>query len=207
MFSSEFKEKLSAFKMQSKTTKSFEELNQNSGFLLYETRVPKTNEDPTIFLAENIKDRAHVFIDQNLIGILSRENKINSLPITLGWGNELQIFVENQGRINYMVPKDNKGLLGHVHYGDVHLENFTITGFPFDDYSQIRKLIKETNFRRAEKTFSIDNGPVLLYAEFNLNENDIFDTYLDPRGWGKVRIPLMNNIEIDSIKIFRVLCL
>lgn len=87
---------------------TFEELNQFSGFVLYETDLPKFTRDPSNLLIEKLRDRAQVYVDGKLVGVLSRENNINSLPLTAGNGKKLQILVENQGRINFQIADDYK---------------------------------------------------------------------------------------------------
>lgn len=97
---------------------TFEKLGQNSGFVLYETELPsKAKVDPTLLTVNELRDRALVFIDRSLVGVLSRENAIKSLPLHSAAGRRLKILVENQGRINFNVFNDFKvrrrGLLHH----------------------------------------------------------------------------------------------
>ncbi len=87
---------------------SFEALDQFSGFVLYETDLPILELDPTEILVESLHDRALVYVDQEYMGCLSRENNVSSLSLHPGLGNKLQILVENQGRINYNVTDDFK---------------------------------------------------------------------------------------------------
>lgn len=94
--------------MQSSTLLSFEQINQFSGFVLYETSLPKLNIDPAALTINDLRDRALVFVDQIFVGTLSRENVINALPINAGFGSKLQILVENQGRINFNDTNDRK---------------------------------------------------------------------------------------------------
>lgn len=44
------------------TPPTFEQLDQYSGFVLYETILPNYRNDPSILTAD-VKDRAHVFVD------------------------------------------------------------------------------------------------------------------------------------------------
>lgn len=46
-----------------KTPVTFERIDQYSGFVLYETELPNFRKDPNILSAPNVKDRAHVFVD------------------------------------------------------------------------------------------------------------------------------------------------
>lgn len=50
----------------------------------------------------------HYMFLQFYVGTLARENAINSLPISAGWGTKLSILVENQGRINFDILDDYK---------------------------------------------------------------------------------------------------
>lgn len=86
----------------------FEELKQFSGFVLYETTLPKLTRDPTQLIVSLLRDRALVYIDDEYVGALSRENYINTLPISADYGSKLSILVENQGRINWDYLDDYK---------------------------------------------------------------------------------------------------
>lgn len=48
----------------------FEALNQFSGFVLYETHIPRQTSDPSTLIVEKLRDRAHVFID----GVSKKKN-------------------------------------------------------------------------------------------------------------------------------------
>lgn len=87
---------------------TFEDLNQFSGFVLYETALPKLTRDPSNLIVTSLRDRALVYVDDEFVGALSRENYINTLPISAGFGSKLSILVENQGRINFEIADDYK---------------------------------------------------------------------------------------------------
>lgn len=176
----------------SNTPLSFESINQYSGFVLYETVLPSYSRDPLALTVERLRDRALVFVDRNYVGILSRANKVDTLSISVTYGKKLQILVENEGRINYGITNDFKGILGNVQYGPRALNNWTITGFPLEDYSLLESVISKASskyashsFRASSRSF-VKTGPTIFHAEFNLKEDQIADTYLDPTGWGKV---------------------
>lgn len=177
---------LSTFTANSYAPKSFEALNQNSGFILYETKIPKTSRDPAILKIVDLKDRAYVYVDRQFVGVLSRENKINSLPISLTPGRSmLQILVENEGRINYGMANDFKGILGGVYFDTLVLVNWTMTGFPFENYEKISGLLKTIRNENADmpmwngdKFSGMQTGPVLFSGEFNVEKDAIADTYL-----------------------------
>lgn len=126
---------------------------------------------------------------QTFIGVLSRENGVKSLSISLGFGSTLQIVVENQGRINYNIPNDFKGLLGKVTYDGRKLTEWTMTKFPLDNVEKIQQTVQ--NYLKQPKLSSsngksyIRTGPSFFHGTFNLDASEIRDTFLDPSGWGK----------------------
>ncbi|CRK91904.1 CLUMA_CG005524, isoform A [Clunio marinus] len=180
---------LANFTKQSNLPMSFESLDQNSGFILYETKLPRINRDPVLLKFADLRDRAYIYVNRRFVGIISRENKIYSIPLSLSLGDELQILVENEGRINYGLANDFKGILGNVYYDTMVLVNFTITGFPLDNYVKMEELITAYKTNPGDdltlSAESLKAGPAVFYSEFNLDRNQIFDTYLDSTGWGK----------------------
>lgn len=107
----------------SNTLMTFEQLNQFSGFVLYETFLPKFTRDPGNLFVNNLRDRALVYIDDEFVGALSRENYIRSLPISAGYGSKLSILVENQGRINFQIADDYKVLIDKKQFSYISLIN------------------------------------------------------------------------------------
>lgn len=175
---------------------TFEELNQFSGFVLYETKLPKVfSRDPANLVVEKLRDRALVYIENRFVGALSRENLIKSLPISKGnAGKKVQIFVENQGRINFQENFDLKGILGNVtiqtffepYYEE--LSDWTITGYPFEEYSMIEDLMKSDaafEYTKSKNGFLYE-GPVIFKGTLNISdEEELADTWWNYKTWGK----------------------
>ncbi|XP_058467999.1 beta-galactosidase-like isoform X2 [Malaya genurostris] len=171
---------------------TFEELNQFSGLVLYETTLPKFTRDPSQLVISELRDRAQIYIDEFYVGTLSRENAINSLPISAGWGTKLSILVENQGRINFDVLDDCKGILGSVtiqtyekpYY--VELFDWTIIGFPFENFTKLKEVAdSSTNDQCVNDRGIAIHGPVIFKGEVIINTSEIHDTYINMSGWGK----------------------
>ncbi|CAO1309866.1 unnamed protein product [Diamesa serratosioi] len=172
---------------------TFEQLNQFSGFVLYEADLPKFTRDPANLVVEKLRDRAQVYIDGKSVGVLSRENNIKSLPITASFGKRVQILVENQGRINFQTNFDFKGILGNVtvqtfeepYYKE--LTDWTITGFPFEDYTKIESFVKsEGQQYQLSKNGWLRDGPVVFHGEFEIAAGTVIhDTWWNTSGWGK----------------------
>ncbi|XP_055296881.1 beta-galactosidase-like [Sitodiplosis mosellana] len=177
--------------IQSEKPLTFEEINQFSGFVLYETELPKLKKDPSILTIPTLHDRAIVTIDNKFIGVLSRENLANSLAINAGFGKMLQILVENQGRINFEIANDFKGIIGDVLLNNVTLNNWNITGFPFENATQIDELIatvdrdSEINGIKGRSFENLRSGPMVFSGTFDIDEDEIADTFVNPIKWGK----------------------
>lgn len=58
---------------------TFEELNQNSGFILYETSLPHFKADPSLLKVDKLRDRAYVYVDRVMTAILFLVNKITCI--------------------------------------------------------------------------------------------------------------------------------
>ncbi|XP_055849553.1 beta-galactosidase isoform X2 [Episyrphus balteatus] len=185
-------EALSVKQVTSKLPLSFEELDQYSGLVLYETVLPKIEIDPTILTVNKLHDRGLVYIDGQFIGTLSRQNKISSLPLNAGViGEKLQILVENQGRINFNIANDTKGILGPVtiqklNGSKIELLNWTSSSLPLkiEEISKFLEIQKNSANFSSEQQGILVNGPVVFYGELNIDENPT-DTYLNTEGWGK----------------------
>jgi beta-galactosidase len=175
---------------------TFEELDQFSGFVLYESTLPaQFSRDPAELTVEKLRDRALIYVDGKLAGVLSRENGIKSFPLNKGSaGKKLQILVENQGRINFQENFDFKGILGNVtlqifdepYYEEI--SDWTITGYPFEDFSQIENFIASEAGSNYElpKNGWLKEGPVLFHGTLNIdNTEEVADTWWHVKGWGK----------------------
>ncbi|PSN30941.1 hypothetical protein C0J52_24075, partial [Blattella germanica] len=170
---------------------TFEQLGQRFGFVLYETTILVSVPDPTLLSIPDISDRATVMVNGVTKGILSRGQKITSMPLSISVGEKLQILVENQGRINYGSKiNDFKGLVSNVSLGSHILSDWIVTGFPLNSVSQFNNLT------------DIDDGfnflsPTFFRGIFKLpsNTTTVLDTYLDTSGWGKNNVLILLELE------------
>ncbi|KAL5279145.1 GLB1L family protein [Megaselia abdita] len=163
---------------------SFEALDQYSGMVLYETTLPYFSSYPSELRVPYIHDRAYVYINGHFMGVLSRESQLNTIPLMSGFGETLQILVENQGRINYGLANDFKGILSDVFVDNQILENWNMTTFPLESYNSIVDYINGERHIPITNSELIDNGPTIFFGQFQIT-NKILDTYLDTEGWGK----------------------
>ncbi|KAG5675365.1 hypothetical protein PVAND_005274 [Polypedilum vanderplanki] len=194
LLSAEGRNILGSRSIESNTLLTFEQLKQFSGFVLYETELPKLTRDPANLLITDLRDRALVYVDEEYVGLLSRENVINTLPINADYGSKLSILVENQGRINFQIADDYKGIRGTVAVQTFdassnnlyEFNNWTITGFPFDKSVDLESLARTSNGYQIDSSGLALNGPIIFHATLTINDNEeIFDTYWDTSDWNK----------------------
>ncbi|XP_061390128.1 beta-galactosidase [Musca vetustissima] len=173
---------------------TFEELDQYSGLILYETNLSGIVAGQSYVLTLNdLRDRALVYIDQQFKGILSRQNAKYSLTLNDLRDSKLQLLVENQGRINFDIANDTKGILGAVTIQPLNADKVLIlndwlnTAFPLEEpeVTDIWTGVQNNSLTFMENDTSgvLDHGPIIYYGEFIVTQEH--HTYLNPTGWGK----------------------
>ncbi|MFF9342315.1 beta-galactosidase [Streptomyces sp. NPDC014773] len=152
---------------------TMEELEQDFGFVLYETTVPVRG--PALLEIEHVRDRAQVFVDGQPVGVLERENHEHALAFTAPRaGSVLSILVENQGRVNYgQGIHDRKGLLGSVLVDGVEPSAWTNRPLPLTTLEDVP----------FAPTTTTPVGPAFHRGAFDVAEPA--DTYLHLDGWTK----------------------
>ncbi len=65
------------------------------------------------------------------------------------------------------------------------LSNWTITGYPFDNYAKIEEFILKSDTYEVPSNGILKEGPVIFHQKFFLSEENLGDTYWDTQGWGK----------------------
>ncbi|MFE9458771.1 beta-galactosidase family protein [Streptomyces californicus] len=152
---------------------TMEELEQDFGFVLYETALPLPG--AALLEAEQVRDRAQVFVDGQPVGVLERENHEHALAFTIPRaGSVLSVLVENQGRVNYgQGIHDRKGLLGAVLLDGTELTGWTSRSLPLSG-------LEEVPFATGATT---PVGPAFHRGSFEVTEPA--DTFLHLDGWTK----------------------
>ena len=153
---------------------SFEDLNQDYGFVLYRTFLEGGREG--WLHIDGLRDYGIIFLNGKRTGVLDRRLKQDSLRIQLPQGRvRLDILVENLGRINFgpYLLQNRKGITGSVSFAKKELRNWHMYSLPFN----------HLNFHSKKSKGQASGVPVLKKGNFNLD--DPGDTYLDMRAWGK----------------------
>ncbi|XP_069675897.1 beta-galactosidase-like [Periplaneta americana] len=170
---------------------TFEELRQASGLVVYETELREELGDCQLFVPQ-LRDRAQVYLDRHLVGILSRTVKTFRLDLThLHKGTLLQIVVENLGRAypdswddahkhykGLSFSPDGVLLCGHPVY------NWTMYSYPLDSPFFIHNFVDDLPGRQHGWHFCT---PTLYKGSFQLppNVQNPRDTFLNLEEWGK----------------------
>ncbi len=152
---------------------SMEYYGQNSGFILYRTKLtgPKSGK----LILHNVHDYAQVYLDGKLIGTVDRMKKENSveLPSVKDSRPVLDILVEALGRVNFGPELlDRKGITDFAELGGVTLMNWKVYNLPM-----INSYLNDLKFEK----FGDTSVPQFYRGYFNLNVTG--DTFLDMKDW------------------------
>jgi beta-galactosidase len=154
---------------------TFEDLNQDYGFVLYRTTV--TGGRSGILKLNGLRDYAVILINGKKGGTLDRRLNQDSIQITLPKGNiTLDILVENLGRINFgkYLLQNKKGITQGVQFSGGEVTGWQMYGLPFNDINHIKF---------TGNNLAGNEAPAIKKGSFDLQT--IGDTYLDMRNWGK----------------------
>ncbi|WP_294273451.1 beta-galactosidase family protein [uncultured Sphingomonas sp.] len=149
--------------------KTFEELDQNYGYVLYRVAVP-AGPAQTLTL-KGMHSYAQVYLDKALVGTLDRrlDQETVELPARAKPAT-LDILVENTGRVNYShaIRTEQTGLTGAV----------TLAGRPLSDWQMFR--LPMDNLASLKLSATPCSGPCFYESEMTVAKPG--DTYLDMRG-------------------------
>ena len=121
-------------------TRTFEEVDQDFGYLLYRTTLRGPFSGVSLDLGE-VHDRAQVFLNGKHIGTVERSRRRDEMPLQLSAGEtaRLEILVENMGRVNYGTHIfDKKGLLDGVRLGPQFHFGWEMLPLPMEDLSNLQ---------------------------------------------------------------------
>ncbi|MCC6604238.1 MAG: beta-galactosidase [Anaerolineae bacterium] len=154
------------------TPEPMEMLGQNFGFILYRTRLD--GPFAATLSIEKVHDRAHIFANGALLGLLERENPGQSLPLDVpADGLTLDILVENMGRVNYGPNlHDRKGITEAVLLDEQLHFGWEIFCLPLDDLAGV-----------PFSTTAQPGAPAFYRGTFMVEEP--LDTFVVLPGWGK----------------------
>ncbi|MBD1221339.1 glycoside hydrolase family 35 protein [Virgibacillus halodenitrificans] len=160
--------------VNSSTPKTMEEVGQAYGFILYRTYINIPADGGKLSI-KDVGDRAQIYLNGVYQGVIDRwDNKILEIK-GAHKGAQLDILVENMGRVNYGANLyDRKGITEGVQLNYQYLFDWEIYKLPLDQLAQL--------------TFSTENAhvkgiPTFYKGSFSVEK--VGDTFVELNGWEK----------------------
>lgn len=155
-----------------------EKFGQAYGFILYSTWVKGPRSRQKLHIKE-VRDRAQVFLDGKLLGVVERWDP-KPLDISVPReGARLDILVENMGRINYGPHlRDPKGITEGVLIDNQFQYNWTVRPLPLQPESL-------ASIRYEEGTASEVREDTPEFHRGYFEAEEVGDTFLRIDGWKK----------------------
>ncbi len=158
--------------VQSATPLSMEDIGQNYGYILYRTKLKEAGDgDLTL---DQLHSYAQVYLDGKLVGTLDRRISKSTLPLHAAHaGQQLDILVENSGRVNFSIVLrgERMGITNRVLWRGKALEGWEIYPLPM-------RAPDQAAFSEASCS-----GPCFYQGHFTIARPG--DTFLDVRSLGK----------------------
>ncbi|WP_313892301.1 beta-galactosidase [Psychrobacillus sp.] len=152
---------------------TMEALGQDYGFTLYRTFLEGPKEEAELTI-QQVRDRALVFVNNEYKGVIDRwKNNTISFEVPKE-GVQLDIVVENMGRINYgPMMNDPKGITEGVRFERQFLFDWTMYPLPMDNLQKL--------------AFQVGTTPTVGPAFYKgiLHVEEVADTFVELDGWVK----------------------
>lgn len=153
--------------VHSSKTLTMEDLDQAYGYILYTT--PLHGITAGSLMLDAVHDYAVVFVDHQLVGVVDRRLGQSSLLLPAKSGaQELEILVENTGRVNYTdaIRGERKGITRRALLNGKELADWSIYSLPMHDASSL-------HFQQGACS-----GPCFFRTQLKVPGGDLADTYL-----------------------------
>ena len=152
---------------------AMEEMDQVDGWVLYRHIVATATSG--LLELPGLRDYGVVFVNGSRVATLNRRDKQFTADVSIPAAGQLDILVENMGRINYGgdMVNNRKGITAPVKLAGAELSGWAMYRLPFDKVPSTRGM----------KTGLHDGVPLLLHGTFTLDTTG--DTFLDMRQWQK----------------------
>lgn len=160
-----------------------EKLGQNYGYTLYRTFLQGPLETAPLTIQE-VRDRALIFVNGEYKGVIDRwENNTIDIAVPTE-GAQLDILVENMGRINYGSHMyDPKGITEGVRFSHQFLFDWTIFPLPMDKLEKLP--FKEENLALTDEIIRKDNISQPAFYKGTFRVKEVADTFIYLPGWVK----------------------
>ena len=160
---------------RSEQVQTMEDLGQAYGYILYRTHLKAASKGDLVI--GGLHDYAQIYLDGKLVGTLDRRLAQTKLPMNVSSaGGQLDILVENTGRINFniILRQERKGIIGGVSLAGKPLSAWEIYPLPMEQPGKLP-------FSRMAC-----EGPCFYRASFQIDEPA--DTFLDTGSFSKGQV-------------------
>lgn len=173
---------------------SFEDMNQDYGFILYTTvnDILMSQSQVTLTVGE-LHDRVCVYWNKERVGTLVRTRGLaGNLSVTFSVSSNsrgsISLLVENMGRINFGADlQDRKGILNGVYLNQVEVLHWRSSSLPLNNTQELK-------FTAVGST-PPPQSAVFYRATFMINGSAPNDTYLQMTAWSK-GVAFLNNFNL-----------
>ena len=169
---------------------AFEDMDQSDGYVMYRHRFDAAVQGT--LAVPGLRDYGAVFVNGRRVATLDRRIRRFSANVDIPAGGELDILVENMGRINYgsELVNNRKGIIEPVTVDSTRVEGWSMYGLPLTHPPATRA----GNAARVRAIDSAAAGvPAVYHGTFQVGRTG--DTFLDMRGWNK-GIVFVNGINL-----------
>lgn len=176
-------------KCKSGFPRTFEEMGQAYGFMLYSTNIDYTDDKVRTLTIEGLRDRALIYADGKYIGTYMRDRENIPVAFTVPKeGLKIDILVENLGRVNMgnRIPEENKGICGIIKLDVIEADGSINSSLPSrkSGWMNISLPIKSEALDKIDwSKGGRDNRPAFFYGEFDAIAG--IDTFINTEGWKK----------------------
>ena len=165
---------------------TMEQIGQNYGFIVYRATIPDSfYQSSAIFsISGLLRDRAIIYVGNVRQATMFGYPGSQTLSLDIGDFLQLDILVENMGRLNQGTA-DAKGILGNVTLNGTVLLDWQI--FPTNLgnlFAEDSSFVSPSDEHKTELSNMDDSfAPTFFYGEFQVNSSS--DTFLQLPGWSK----------------------
>lgn len=156
-------------------TLTMEDVNQDFGYIHYETRIDKPVKG--VLSLKEVRDYAVVLVNGRQVGSLDRRHRQNRLQVDISEvPARLEILVENVGRVNYGsgLLENLKGITEKVTINGEDLRDWIVSPLPL-----YKADVSSFGWKKAE----LYGQPGFFRGSFRLEETG--DCFVDMSRWGK----------------------
>uniref|UniRef100_A0A8C9R403 Beta-galactosidase n=1 Tax=Scleropages formosus TaxID=113540 RepID=A0A8C9R403_SCLFO len=172
---------------------TFTDINQHFGYVLYRTKLPMNCSTPTPLSSplNGVRDRAYVSVDGVAAGVLERDKYI-TINITGTAGSQLDVLVENMGRVNYGKGiNDFKGLTSNLTLNSKVLTDWLVYSLSIDEAVSQGLLTGSQTEEMWSTLVTPLSAPAFYSGTFSIPNGipDLpQDTYIEFPGWTKGQV-------------------